>query len=115
MRNRRKQSGVKIGVSRRQLLKISALGLVAGFAEAGSPSEDDSQLAGSCLIDVPGTGLAYYFVPFDKHGGELPWADRTHSTQIVLRELSDRPITDVFIFSHGWLGDITEAKDEYSK
>jgi hypothetical protein len=31
----------------------------------------------------------------------------------ILRELRERPITDVFIFSHGWRGDIDDAKSQY--
>jgi hypothetical protein len=114
MRKRHTKLRLKGGISRRQLLKTSALGLMAGLDKAGSTNDEDLQTSSSCRIEVPGTGLAYYLVPFNKRGDERKWADGTVTSQIVLRELSARPITDVFIFSHGWQGDVREAKAEYA-
>jgi hypothetical protein len=34
-------------------------------------------------------------------------------SDVILHELKDQPITDVFIFSHGWRGDIDDAKEQY--
>jgi hypothetical protein len=33
---------------------------------------------------------------------------------VVLKELADNPITDVFLMSHGWMGDVPAAKRQYN-
>jgi hypothetical protein len=67
------------------------------------------------LEQVSGTSLAYHLIAFDKDGHE-----RTDDpeggvfSKRVLSELGAQPVTDVFLLSHGWKGDITAAKDQYN-
>jgi hypothetical protein len=63
---------------------------------------------------VPGTSLQYYLVTFDANGNERNEPDGKMSHK-VLDALSNEPITDVFIFSHGWLGDVPAARSQYNK
>lgn len=62
---------------------------------------------------VPGTNLTYHLIAFDaKH------QERSHpegrSSDRAIDTLRQEPITDVFIFSHGWLGDIPSARKQYN-
>jgi hypothetical protein len=63
---------------------------------------------------VPGTSLKYYLVTFDASGNEGDESDGKIS-QKLLEVLANEPITDVFIFSHGWLADIPAARRQYNK
>ena len=63
---------------------------------------------------VPGTSLKYYLVAFDAAGNERDEPGGKLSQQI-LDVLSREPITDVFLISHGWLGDIPDARRQYNK
>ncbi|MCG5058997.1 MAG: hypothetical protein KA714_13670 [Limnoraphis sp. WC205] len=51
-------------------------------------------------------------VAFDKDGNELE--DGTMSQKLV-EVLAKEPVSDVFIFSHGWMGDVPSARDQYKK
>lgn len=62
-----------------------------------------------------GTSLDYYLVNFDASGNERDEADGTKMSQTLIEVLVNEPITDVFLISHGWLGDIPAARDQYSK
>ncbi|MGH1393462.1 MAG: hypothetical protein ACRAVC_05420, partial [Trichormus sp.] len=63
---------------------------------------------------IPGTSLQYYLVPFDVVGNERD-EPQGKMSQKILDILSCEAITDVFIFSHGWMSDVTGAKRQYSK
>ena len=68
---------------------------------------------------IPNTDTSYYLLAFDKHGVER--ADDPDAlagkllSDRVKQELRDQPITDVFLISHGWKGDIPAAKDQYNR
>ena len=74
---------------------------------------------------VSGTSSNYYLVAFDADGNERDDPDGNERdndpdglmSQNILRVLSSEPlpITDVFIFSHGWLGDVPAAIQQYDK
>lgn len=64
---------------------------------------------------VPGTSLHYYLVNFSDLGNERDEADNKKISQTLIKVLKEEPITDVFLISHGWLGDIPAARDQYSK
>ncbi|MEP0873857.1 hypothetical protein NDA01_29550 [Trichocoleus desertorum AS-A10] len=64
---------------------------------------------------VPGTLLNYYLINFDALGNERNEPDGSKLSQTVLEVLSQEPITDVFIFSHGWQGDIPAARNQYDR
>jgi hypothetical protein len=61
---------------------------------------------------VPGTSLKYYLIAFDADGKER---EHGEMSQQILKTLASEPITDVFIMSHGWMGDIPGAIDQYNK
>ncbi|MBX9255542.1 hypothetical protein H1Q63_16650 [Desmonostoc muscorum CCALA 125] len=66
-----------------------------------------------------GTSLSYYLIAFDANGNEREKNGKLIS-QIVLDVLSksrqpEQPITDVFLMSHGWQGDVPAAIDQYDK
>ncbi|MBD1899892.1 hypothetical protein NDI44_12255 [Trichocoleus sp. DQ-A3] len=63
---------------------------------------------------VPGTSLKYYLIAFDASGKERDEHGELMS-QKILEALASEPITDVFIMSHGWMGDIPGARDQYNK
>ncbi len=63
---------------------------------------------------VSGTSLEYYLICFDKAGKERPENGELLSEK-VLHVLSSQPITDVFLMSHGWQGDVPSAKNQYQK
>ncbi len=64
---------------------------------------------------VPRTSLHYYLVNFDALGNERDEADGTLMSQTLINVLANEPITDVFVISHGWLGDIPAARNQYNK
>jgi len=67
------------------------------------------------LEQVPDTSLQYYLINFDASGQERSEPDGTRMSQTVLNVLAQEPVTDVFIISHGWQGDIPAARSQYSR
>ncbi|MCC5639228.1 hypothetical protein LC593_26070 [Nostoc sp. CHAB 5844] len=57
--------------------------------------------------------LDYYLIAFDANGNERLETDGFISQKLV-NILATQPITDVFFISHGWLGDIPAAKQQYN-
>ncbi len=55
-----------------------------------------------------------FLVPYDESGNERPWTTGNFVSRVILRELRNQPVTDVFIFSHGWRGDVDDAKTQYN-
>lgn len=68
---------------------------------------------------LPDSDLQYYLIAYDKKGQERQDdPDATNGgvlSERVKQELRDTPVTDVFLMSHGWKGDIPAAKDQYSR
>ena len=60
------------------------------------------------------TSLKYYLIAFDKKGNERNEPDGKKLSEQVFTALANEPITDVFIISHGWLGDIPAARSQYN-
>lgn len=68
------------------------------------------------LEHVPGTSLSYYLISFDEDGRER--TDDPEGGVFSTRVLSDstaQPVTDVFLLSHGWKGDMAAARDQYNR
>ncbi len=63
---------------------------------------------------VPNTSLNYYLIAFDKDGKERDEADGKKLSEQIFSALANEPITDVFLMSHGWLGDIPAARQQYN-
>ncbi|BBD60739.1 hypothetical protein NIES2109_35380 [Nostoc sp. HK-01] len=60
------------------------------------------------------TSLQYYLIPFDEQGNERN-EHQGKMSQKILDILSCERITDVFIFSHGWMSDVAGARQQYNK
>lgn len=108
---RRELSSRSTGLSRRDVLRTltGGAGLIASGTMTGLAASDDPG-----TVPVPETELTYYLVPFDENGVERRWNGQLVSRAVTQR-LASQPITDVFIFSHGWYGDIPTAKEQYSR
>ncbi|MBX9253025.1 hypothetical protein H1Q63_03470 [Desmonostoc muscorum CCALA 125] len=64
---------------------------------------------------IPNTNLRYYLIAFDADGNERQDDPDGLMSAQVIDILTTEPISDVFIFSHGWLGDIPAAKEQYEQ
>lgn len=67
------------------------------------------------IRQIPKTTQDYYLINFDSKGVERAANDGRVLSQLVLDELKNQPVTDVFVMSHGWLGDIDDAQAQYDK
>lgn len=65
---------------------------------------------------VPNSSLSYYLIAFDEDGNERYEANGKKLSESILTALAKEsdPITDVFIISHGWLGDLKDARQQYN-
>jgi hypothetical protein len=63
---------------------------------------------------VPGTDLSYSLIAFDAAGRERTDDPDGAMTQAVIHAVRTEPFTDVFLFCHGWMGDVTYAKYQYN-
>jgi hypothetical protein len=64
-------------------------------------------------VNVPGLAdLPYYLLAFDAGGRERAEAGGELSRRII-DVLAQEPVTDVFLMSHGWMGDIPAASRQY--
>jgi len=67
------------------------------------------------LRTVPGSGQQYHLICFDARGMEVPDADGTSASRLALDALTAPAagVTDVFVISHGWQGDLNDAIWQY--
>jgi hypothetical protein len=64
---------------------------------------------------VPNTGLKYYLVAFDGGGDERTEPSGGKLSEAVMAAVRDEPVTDVFVMSHGWQGDVPAAREQYAR
>jgi hypothetical protein len=64
---------------------------------------------------IDGTNLSYYLIAFDENGIERKEADGTLLGRRVLQDVAASGATDVFLFAHGWKGDIPAAREQYQR
>jgi len=64
---------------------------------------------------VPGTDLKYYLISYDKNGDERTDDPDGMMSEKIVNALTSEAVTDLFIISHGWKGDVVAAKDQYGK
>jgi hypothetical protein len=64
---------------------------------------------------VPDTPLTYYLIAFDKNGLERAEPDGSSLSQRLVGDLAGQAVTDVFLLSHGWKGDVPAAREQYNK
>lgn len=67
------------------------------------------------IENVPNTGLKYYLVAFDAAGSERVEDSGQRLSEAVVAAVRDQPVTDVFLMSHGWQGDVPAARDQYGR
>jgi hypothetical protein len=65
------------------------------------------------IEQVPGTDLSYHLIAFDSESRERAEEGELASRR-ALQVLANEPVTDVFLFSHGWQGDILAARRQYN-
>lgn len=63
---------------------------------------------------VPDTSLHYYLLAYDAAGNERS-ENGSPLSRHLLEVVRAEPITDVFLISHGWKGDIPEARAQYNR
>lgn len=56
----------------------------------------------------------YHLIRFDKIGREIAMADNSYASAKIVDDLETKPITDVFIMSHGWQTDLGGAYKQYN-
>ncbi len=61
---------------------------------------------------VPGSGLAYHLVAFDAMGVERDEPEGPLGGTRAVEEARSGAISDVFVFTHGWMGDVPGAKEQ---
>jgi hypothetical protein len=68
------------------------------------------------IHSVPNTDLEYALISFDKNGNERREPSGSLLSEVAVERLRDaaRGITDVFVMSHGWKGDIPAAVSQYN-
>lgn len=62
---------------------------------------------------VPNSDLNYYLLIYDENGKERAEGDGSMLSQKIIEEVGAQPVTDVFLMSHGWMGDIPAAISQY--
>ena len=67
------------------------------------------------LEQIPDISSQYYLINYDASGNERDEDGGSKMSQKVLEVLTQEAITDVFIFSHGWQGDIPAALNQYNR
>jgi hypothetical protein len=69
------------------------------------------------IREIAGTNLKYYLLVFDEQGQERNETDNSLMSQAVMQRLAEpsSPVTDVFVISHGWMGDVPAAIAQYDK
>jgi hypothetical protein len=63
---------------------------------------------------VPNSTVVYHLVRYDEHGAETAESDGSLASKKVLDEVEDG-VTDVFLLSHGWKGDVPAAIRQYDR
>ena len=64
---------------------------------------------------VTDTDLSYYLAAYDKNGRERTDDPDGVMSERIVEEIRQNPITDLFLMSHGWKGDIPAAKEQYTR
>ena len=65
------------------------------------------------IRNVPNSSQKYYLLNFDDQGRERTESDQTMLSQKLLSDLGSQAVTDVFLMSHGWRGDVPAAIRQY--
>lgn len=64
---------------------------------------------------IPQTEISYGLISFDSQGVERTDDPEGRMSDALLRLAEAQPFTNVFLFSHGWKGDVPAAIDQYDR
>ena len=67
---------------------------------------------------IPGKASGYFLIATDERGAEItpdPDSPLRPLSEKMIEAVADEQITDVFVWSHGWKGDVKEAFDQYDR
>lgn len=64
---------------------------------------------------LPDTDFQYYLIAFDADGNERTDDPDGQMSDRVTEVLAREPVTDVFLFCHGWLSDIPASRRQYRR
>ncbi|WP_316161928.1 CHAT domain-containing protein [Bradyrhizobium sp. SZCCHNRI20481] len=66
---------------------------------------------------VPGSDLQYVLIAFDATGQERREADGSLASEMVVNRLQTLggAVTDILLLSHGWMGDVPAAIEQYDR
>jgi hypothetical protein len=67
------------------------------------------------IQQVPGSDLTYHLISYDKNGQERGDDPSGVMSALAAAAVRDQPVTDVFVISHGWKGDVPAAIEQYDK
>lgn len=67
------------------------------------------------VITLPERALTYHLICFDKNGSERSDDPDGLISLRIIQAIAADGITDVFIVSHGWKGDVPAAIDQYNR
>ena len=69
------------------------------------------------IRQIRGTDHSYYLIIFDENGKERPEADGAYLSGTLTKAIADAApsVTDVFVTSHGWKGDVPAAIEQYDR
>jgi len=66
-------------------------------------------------IAVIDTDVTYHLISFDEKGRERTDDPDGLMSDVITRELASSDVTDVFLISHGWRGDLPAANAQYQR
>jgi DNA/RNA endonuclease G (NUC1)/V8-like Glu-specific endopeptidase len=106
------QSGIRIPLTSLDQIRLTA---APGPVDAVAFGTEATASAGrpNPREQVVGTDLSYYLLAYDANGQERLDHPAGKISTHILSALETEPITDVFLFSHGWRGDVPAAREQY--
>ena len=64
---------------------------------------------------VPNTTISYHLVAFDANGREVQNDQDGMMSRRAIDAVKDPAVSDVFLISHGWRGDVPAARAQYRR
>jgi hypothetical protein len=66
------------------------------------------------IVAVDGTDVSYHLIAFDAQGSERADDPGGRMSEVIEQALTPE-VTDVFLFSHGWRGDLPASNQQYQR
>ena len=67
------------------------------------------------IVQIPEESLSYYLIAFDKDGRERLDDPGGLMSERLPNAIAETRITDIFMVSHGWKGDLPAAREQYGR